>query len=302
MSSGWNCPTVPQGGLMSALVARAMMLELGLGDASDIRPDGEDGEDGEEADADSIGPGGGGNDSSNGMTLRSLTTVYAAAVPSGPVTIDVEVLRRGRSMSQAMATVHGLDDDAGHTTVAVFGRPRPGFEFTDLVMPDVPDPDDCPSFRDPLPEGVEMNGPPFAFWDMVEGRPALGHAPWETYEPTSSDNAMWYRLDDSPRRADGTLDPLALVVYGDTMPGSVRERMGPGHPEWYPPSADLTVHLLRQPRSEWILGHSRARHSGDGYASLEMRLWDPAVGLVAHSSQIMYYVFPNGDGPSPTSG
>jgi hypothetical protein len=34
--------------------------------------------------------------------LRSVTTVFAAQVGSGPVEIDVTVLRRGRSMSQMM--------------------------------------------------------------------------------------------------------------------------------------------------------------------------------------------------------
>jgi acyl-CoA thioesterase len=278
VSPGWNCPIVPQGGLMSAVAARAMTLELAAAPGGDGAAD-------ERATQD-------------GMALRSLTTVYAAPVPAGPATVDVRVLRRGRSMSQAMATVRAPGADAGHTTMAVFGRPRPGFEFTDLVMPDVPPPEDCPSFRDPLPDGVVLERMPFPFWDMVEARPAMGHPPWEDYEPTSSDSCLWYRLDALPVRPDGTLDPLALVVYGDTMPGSVRERMGPGQPQWLPPSCDLTMHLLDQPRSEWILGHSRARRATSGYASTEMALWDPAVGLVAQACQVMYFVFPNGDGPT----
>lgn len=282
ISAGWNCPIVPQGGLMSAIAARAMQLDVAANAAT---TDGRDGH--------AVAAG-------DELTLRSLTTVYAAPVTAGPVTIDVRALRRGRSMSQLVATVRPPGAPAGHTTIAVFGRRKAGFEFTDLTMPDVPKPADCPSFRDPLPEGVEPDRMPFPFWDQVEGRPALGHAPWDDYEPTTSDSALWYRLDGVPWLDDGALDPLALVVYGDTMPGAVRERLGPGHPDWAPPSCDLTVHLLGQPRSEWILGHSRARRAADGYASLEMALWDPAVGLVAHSSQIMYFVFPNGDGPPST--
>jgi acyl-CoA thioesterase len=264
ISPAWNCPTVPQGGLMAAVAARAMLLDL-------AEPE---------------------------MALRSLTTVFAAPVAAGPVTVDVRVLRRGRSMSQATATVRTPGASAGHTTVAVFGRDRPGFAFTDLARPDVPPPEDCPSFRDPPPPGVDRRLP-FAFWEMVEGRAALGHAPWEAYEPTSSDSAIWYHLDAPPLGEDGALDPLALVVFGDTMPGAVRERLGPNQPEWLPPSCDLTMHLLGAPRSEWILGHSRARYAGDGYASLEMALWDadPAVGLVAYATQVMYFVFANGDGP-----
>ena len=62
----WNCPIVPHGGLVTATAVRAMEAELD-------RPD---------------------------QTLRSVTTVFAAQVVAGPVDIDVNVLRRGRSISQ----------------------------------------------------------------------------------------------------------------------------------------------------------------------------------------------------------
>jgi acyl-CoA thioesterase len=278
VSPAWNCPTVPQGGTMSAIAARAMQLEL----AGDGGP-----------------PRGNGANGTGGQTLRSLTTVYAAPVPAGPVTVDVDVLRRGRSMSQLSATVRVAGSaDAGHTSLAVFGRERAGFAFTDLGMPDVPPADECVSYRDPVPEGVEV-GEPFAFWELLEGRAAMGHPPWEDYSPTSSDTATWQRFDQPPRRADGSLDPLMLVAMADTMPASVSERMGRVDTQWYPPSADLTVHLLGEPRSEWILCHKRARWAGEGYASIEMALWDPdpAAGLVAHACQVMFLVFP--DGPPP---
>ena len=136
----WACPTVPHGGLMAAVAARAMADELG-------RPD---------------------------QSLRSLTTVFAAAVPAGPVTIDVDVLRRGRSMSQLTATLRAEGADAGHTTVAVFGAARTGFAFTDRARPDVGGPEGAPSFRDHLPEGVEGDGIEVPFWQHIEGRPVLG--------------------------------------------------------------------------------------------------------------------------------
>ena len=266
VDSRWNCPIVPQGGLMAALAARAMALALD-------------------------GP---------ALRLRSLTTVFADWVPAGPVTVDVAVLHRGRSMSQAQATLRSPGADAGHVNLATFGQPRPGFEFTDLRMPDVAPPEDCPSFRDPPPPeaGDFERRTPFAFWENVEGRPALGHAPWEDYVPVSSECASWYRFDDPPLRADGTLDPLAVVALCDLMPSSVGERMGPGQPEWYPPSADLTVHLLGEARSEWLLAHLRARRAGDGYVSVESAMWDQPGGLVAHATQVMFLTFPDGP-PTP---
>jgi acyl-CoA thioesterase len=258
----WNCPTVPQGGTMAALATAAMAAELG-------DPD---------------------------QRLRTQTTVFATAVPAGAVTIDVSVLRRGRSMSQVTATTRAAGaDGVGHSTVAVFGRARGGFEFTDLAMPDVALPADAPSFRDPPPPEVEFDeDEPFPFWEQVEGRPVIGRPPWEPYVPASSECAFWYAFDDPPLLDGGKLDPLAVIALSDLMPSSVGQRMGPLGREWYPPSTDLTVHLFGSARSRWLLAHLRARQAGEGYASVEAALWDEGGALVAHASQVMFLVFPNG--------
>ncbi len=259
VSDGWNAPVLPHGGIVTALALRAMAVELGAPD----------------------------------QTLRSVTTVFAAQVPPGPVDIDVAVLRTGRTMSQATATVRPTGHDNGHTAIAVFGGKRHGFEFTDVTCPEVAPPEECPSFRDPPPEGVTAF-PHTSFWDRVESRVAVGHAPWDEWEPSTSERVYWYRFDDPPLDDQGAWDPLALVALCDTMPGAVGERLGPGLPMWFGPSADLTVHVLGRATSEWLLAHNRARHAGDGYASVEMQLWDPARGIVAYATQMMFFSFPSG--------
>jgi acyl-CoA thioesterase len=258
----WNCPIVPHGGLVTAAALRAMAAELG----------------------------------DPAQTLRSVTTVFAAQVKPGPVEIEVNVLRRGRSITQLAATVHNPGAAAGHTLVAVFGAARPGFEFTDVRPPDVPPPHECRSFRDPPPPGFE-NRTHMNFWDHIEGRPASGNAPWEPYIPTSSERAAWYRWDEPPMLDDGRLDPLAIVTLTDTMPGAVGQRMGRDQ-YWLPPSCDLTVHLLGDAHTEWILAVNRCRRATSGYASAEMEIWDGTrQHLVAYATQQMVFVFP--DGPPP---
>jgi acyl-CoA thioesterase len=241
--------------------------------------------------------------------LRSLTTLFVRPIPAGPVAVDVSLVRRGRSMSQATASVmvpanaresHETPEPAeltaGQTAVAVFGRRRPGFAFTDSVMPDVPPPEDCLSVREPFPEGFEH--PEIEFWNHVDSRIALGHVPWDDYEPATSDMAHWYRFDEPPRDpATGVLDPLALVALSDTMVSAVGERLGPGAPDWWAPSADLTVHVLGESRSEWVLSHIRVRRAADGYASAEISLWDTEAGLVAYGTQVLFFQFPNGPPP-----
>ncbi len=261
LTDDWSAPSGPQGGVVAGVAVRAIAAAL---DAPAQR-------------------------------LRSVTAVFAAPVRAGATEIDVTVLRRGRSISQATATVRNAGADAGCTAIAVFGDARDGFEFVDLVPPVAPPPDACRSFREPAPPGFERRVP-FSYWDHVEGRTALGHAPWDRWVPTTSERAYWYRFDDPPLAGDGTLDPVALVTLCDTMPGAIAERMGPGLPFWMPPSADLTVHVFGDARPGWLLAHNRARWAGDGYASAEIALWD-GDRLVAYGTQMMLFTFP--DGPPP---
>jgi acyl-CoA thioesterase len=265
VSDPWRLVAVPQGGIVAAIAARAM--ETVLGDPS--------------------------------QTLRTITSVFAGQVAGGPVEVEVQVLRQGRSMSQLSATVRNPGAPAGLTAVAAFGAPRRGIEFTELAFPEVEGPDGLRGFRDPLPEGVDPElflRRPMVFWEeVVESRPAIGRPPWEPFEDGPAETAYWYRLDDPPLLPDGRLDPLASLVLCDTMPGAVGQKLGPQDEMWFGPSVDLTVHLLGPSTPGWLLAHNRARHAGDGYASVEMALWDPrgegGPALAAYATQLMFFAF-----------
>ena len=261
----FNLRPLPQGGIVTALALRAMEEELA--DPS--------------------------------QRLRTLHTAFVAQVADGPVDIEVELLRKGRSMSHLRAEVRNEGARRGHITTGIFGGSRDGFSFTDLEPPrDIPRPADCPSFRDPPPPDFEMWSDPMPFWEQwVEGRPVLGHAPWDDYVPDRAERAMWYRFDDPPFLEDGALDPLAIVVMADTMPGAVGEKIGPQERMWFAPSVDLTVHVLDACRSPWVLAHNRARYAGDGYTSADMALWDCGPDgadeprLVAYATQLFLFSF-----------
>jgi hypothetical protein len=132
---------------------------------------------------------------------------------------------------------------------------------------------------------------------MVEGRPVLGHAPWDDYVPDRAERAAWHRFDDPPFLDDGTIDPLSLIVLADTMPGAVGEKVGPNDRNWFAPSVDLSVHVLDECRSPWVLTHNRARYAGDGYASADMALWDCGPDcdqeprLVVYATQLFLFTF-----------
>jgi acyl-CoA thioesterase len=260
LSDRWNLRPLPQGGIVTAVALRAMQAALGDDD----------------------------------QRLRTSHTTFAAQVAHGPLEVDVEVLRRGRSMSQVRAEVRNPGATRGHLTIATFGTTRSGFDLTDGAPPVVPPPDACRSFRGPLPPGVPTFEPS-PFWDQqIDSRQALGHPPWEPYEPAGAERASWVRFDEPPIRDDGTLDPLALVVLSDAMPGAVAEGLGPTDRQWFGPSVDLTVHLLQECRAGWVLAHNRARHVGDGYASADMHLWEMGGAtprLVAYATQLFFFTF-----------
>lgn len=256
LDHGWDLVAIPQGGIVASFALRAATDEV--------------------ADA--------------GHELRTCTAVFAGQVTAGALGIEVTILRRGRSATQVLASVRNEGAAAGTTVLAVFGSRRPGPSFVDISPPVVSAPDGCPSYRDPPPAGVEPFDP-MPFWSRVEGRPALGHAPWEEYEPTGSDVATWLRFDDPPLRADGSMDPLGVLTLADRMPGSVGERIGRQGRRWFAPSADLTVHLIEPARSTWLLAHDRARWADDGWASAETTLWDEHGTLVAYATQMMIFTY-----------
>ncbi len=265
LNEAWNLRPLPQGGIVTSIAVRAMEAELARYE----------------------------------QWPRTLHTTFAAQVAEGALEVDVEILRRGRSMSHARAEVRNPGAYRGHLTTCVFGATREGFSFTDLRPPEaIPDPEECPSYRDPLPEGVTQEMEPMPFWQhLVEGRPVLGHPPWEDYIPGRAECAIWYRFDDTPVLDDGCLDPLALIVLADTMPGAVGEKVGRQGRYWFAPSVDLTVHLLDACRSSWVLAHNRARYAGGGYASADMALWDcgddgrATPHLVTYATQLFLFSF-----------
>ena len=260
ISPPWVIAAVPQGGFVTALAARAMSEVI--------------------------------NDPSH--SLRSITTVFAGPVNTGPVDIEITVLRRGRSLTQCQAMVRNPGSVAGTMTTAVFGDTRPGFEVVERVMPSVPGPMEGWGWRDPLPPGIDFtyDGDPPPFWNTImEGRPSLARRPWEPVRPGPAESFDWYRFDQPPALPDGTLDVAAILVLADAMPGAldpVVEDIA-----WFAPSADLTVHVLGSLCGEWTLAHARIVHAKDGYASAVVDLWDGSTTqLVAHATQVMVFVMP----------
>jgi acyl-CoA thioesterase len=256
-SGEWSGPNGPQGGVVAATTVRAMAAALG-----DPAP-----------------------------RLRTSTTVFVSRVAPGEVDIDVDVLRRGRSVVQVQGTIANAGEHVGHRTLAVFGHEREGFdgtplEFTELAFPDPPPPEACRALPDDRPPSLFD----WSFWSRVETRDVSFHYLWENdWSGDAARGVRWIRYRDTPRLADGTLDPLSYLPVVDVIPGAVGQRLGPGARPYVAPSLDLTVHFLDVTDDEWMLQVMQMRRAVHGYGSGEMQLWSRDGRLLAHASQTMLF-------------
>ena len=111
------------------------------------------------------------------MPLRSVSCVFAAPVECGDAEIDVTVLRAGPHRRPGLRPrCARRAATAGLTAIAVFGAftPRVTSSPTSTRRSSrrsTP----LPSFRDPLPDGVEFDARPFPLWvHHLEGKPVVG--------------------------------------------------------------------------------------------------------------------------------
>ena len=260
LSDAWNWQT-PAGGALMTVAMRAMTAEIA--DPS-YRP-------------------------------ISATTLFCSPVPSGPMEIRVEVLRRGNAAVQVRAALSSTRvPGPGLEVSATFARDRQGVDMLGATPPDVPRPEDCPRFEEHGPHRLGA----FPFLRNVEIRLAQGYPYWATeflarnpgVTPRDDEPARfarWYRYHVSQMEPDGTLDPLAIPPIADTMPSSVANKLGPSGRPFHAPSLELTVHFLDAARTEHLLVATYARRARAGYATAEAEIWTSDGKLCAYSTQTM---------------
>jgi acyl-CoA thioesterase len=257
LSSAWDAPLHPSGGLVSAIALRAMQAELERQD----------------------------------QRLRSFSTLFVSTVGSGPLEITVECLRAGKRMSQLRADVRNPGSaEPGHLTLAAFGESRRGIEFGYSPAPDVGPPGDYPLPADPPPGAPVFRA---RFFENLETRRVRMYHSFETgWEAGRAEAIRWVRFRVAPRLPDGRLDPLALVAVADTMPAALGQYLGPGYPFFHAPSVDLSMRFFADTDADWLLTRAVCHWAGDGYASAEITLWDAARRPLAHATQLMLVRFP----------
>ena len=198
------------------------------------------------------------------VQLARLTVDLLRPVPTTPLRVSSEVVRPGRTVQLVRAVLH-----AGDVEVAVAHGLR-------IRTADRPVPDDAAP-ADPAPPGPEH-----------------GHATRFLTTPSGGEQPGFHTTANDVRFVEGGFDVagpalawirlLVPVVAGEAVSPAMRAAaaadFGNGlswvlpATSWLFVNPDLTVHLARQPRGEWIGMRSTTYPSPDGVGMAETALYD----------------------------
>ncbi len=204
----------------------------------------------------------------------SVNAHYLRPGEAGPVTVDVDIVRQGRTLS----TVTGSLVQSGKERLRLLGS------FGDLTRnggpsvvagspPDLPPPEQCVSRN-----ASSIHYKPSRIAENMEVllNPATG---WTKGAPSGvADISGWLRFTDGRQP-----DVLSLALFADAMPPAVFEVLP--NSQWVP-TVELTVHFRAVPEPGWLRGRFVTRFLVGGFFEEDGELWDSTGQLVAQSRQL----------------
>jgi acyl-CoA thioesterase len=213
---------------------------------------------------------------SGGRTLIAATGTYLNPARPGPVEVDVEVLKKGRSLSTLRASL-SRDGTALAYVSGVFADAVRPVGDANLVLgapPKLPPPNECvkvePSDTGPLP-------PPFS------GKVDLRLHPDDAgmiYGKRATHTLMrgWFRLRDGER-----LTAHAVVLAADAFPPAIfNSDLTVG----WTPTVELTVQVRNPSPVGWLACRYATRFVTDGMLEEDGEIWDESGDPVALSRQL----------------
>jgi acyl-CoA thioesterase-2 len=215
--------------------------------------------------------------------LRRVHSLHAYFLrpgdPTIPLIYEVDRIRDGKSFTtrRVVGIQHGK---AIFNLAASFQIAETGPEHSD-PMPDVPDPETLPTFRERIEPHLDRLGPDLGAW-LVRERPIdsrpVTDPPWLDPTPRAPEQDVWIKT-------NGTLpdDPLlhtCVVAYAsdltllDTamLPHSVSHGGG----QWQVASLDHAMWFHRPLRAdEWLLYHQTSPSAGNARGLAEGSIFRP---------------------------
>lgn len=222
--------------------------------------------------------------------LRAVQVTFIGAVDPGEARAEARVVRRGRAITHAQATLHAGGRPAA-LAVGLFGAPRDSVVQVAMPMPALRPPGELKEVPF-LPE--RMPG----FLQHYRQRWATGSPPYSGAPPKPT--GMWARLAEVTE-ADATGPghrplPPALDVPAAREANAVALADLPPSPALSvltqrTPGASLTwlLEYIADPRRfdprDWSMLYTETRHAAAGYTSQTARIWSEAGVPLAVSHQ-----------------
>lgn len=248
ISSGWTIGGGINGGLLLAVMARAMSDALG----------------------------------GRGHTEPlAVSAYYLSPTRPGPAMVETDIARQGGSSSTGSAAlVQYADDGRREERIRAMGSftdlsRLPSEATTRLTPPDLPPVEQCVS-KDDAPAGSPVPDAPLLERTDVRFDPAS--AGWAMGQPSGRGLIQAYF-----RLADGQEpDPFVLLFACDALPPV---SMDLGRYGWAP-TIEFTVNVVARPAPGWLRIKHYTEHTAAGHFVEDCQVWDSADTLVAQSRQL----------------
>jgi acyl-CoA thioesterase II len=203
------------------------------------------------------------------------------------VDLTVEELRGSRSATSLRVSMR--QDGRPVLDALVWALDTPPVELTHdhAPMPDVPPPDDLPSFAERMAtQGLDS---PFPFWANIEHRPIAWRDGWPPPGPLEPAESWWCRFRPTAVFEDPWVDACRALIPLDTMGWPTASRAHAyRQPEVIAPTIDLSVRFHRPAaRGEWLLCRTESPVGSGGLLAATGQAWSRDGALVASAGQTM---------------
>lgn len=205
----------------------------------------------------------------------TLTAHYLAPGRTGPVEVDVDVLRSGRTFTTARAVLRQGD----RAVTALLGTFGDLAEDADVLIqahepPAWPDPETLPRLTAPNDDGF-----PPAFVNRIDVRVHPEDAGFYEGRPAGRPvmRACLRLLDDEP------IDAIGMLLAVDSLPPPTFNTHLPVN---WTPTIELTAHVRAVPVPGWLRIDTATRFVSHGRLEVDGVIWDSADRLVAQMRQL----------------
>jgi acyl-coenzyme A thioesterase PaaI-like protein len=208
-----------------------------------------------------------------GRPPLTITAHYLRPAPSGPCDVDVDIVRSGRRLATANATLT-MDGAPILRVLGTFGEQTPGGPIYSVGGPP-----DLPPYAECVVPLMPTDGPTPAMVERLANRMRPEDDGFRRGQPTgTAEMRGWFAL-----AGEEPIDAVALLLAADAFPPPV---FNTAMPVGWVPTVELTVHIRGVPEPGPLRVVFRSRFVHDGLLDEDGELWDSAGRLVAQSRQL----------------